>query len=230
MATSRQPGDLFKAFQAKKHKAAPALTASHNPGSMPGFAKPVTRSANPNAPENYGPAMRRAYAATKVFGMPQKRKRKASSAVIPTNYGKKNQEANAKKFGIVPQSSTRTMSKKKRKGSNKRRKIATPGQVSQGVGQLRTQQAISAAQRIGSSMGATSNSPVTFKKRKVSKLNTEMAFKKKRKSAPLQDSALLRGVKPGAQRVQPIAPWRPISGTRFAKRKSAKKKAMMGCA
>lgn len=112
MANSRKPGDLIRAFQGKKHKLAPALVASHNPGSMPGFSKPMARptvKANPNSPQNYGPAMNRAFAATKTFGMPKKRK--ATSTVAPVSRGRKAQQAYANKFGTMPVLKKRKASK-----------------------------------------------------------------------------------------------------------------------
>lgn len=209
MKKSRQPGDLIKAFQAKKHKLAPALTSSRNPGSMPGFmAKPTLATKprmNPNAPENYGPAMRSAVASTKVFHKASK-KRKVAETAAPKNFGKKRQAAYAQAFGTVPVASTRTRTKK----SNKKRKggigpmansapLRRPASTGKGLsstggayarnymgyGKGNTASTLAPAMASGRAHFENNSSGGEYivKKRKASKLDMAAAFKKKRKAS-----------------------------------------------
>lgn len=146
MAKSRQPGDMFRAFQAKKMKASGPVKMS---GSFQGKSNTLGhggRAAQLKArgvPGGViGALARRAQAAPGQKNFHGKKKRKAGGVIgspmaslanrpiknpswvnaAPKNYGAASQASYAKNFGTVPQSSMRTanstpMMKKKRKAS-----------------------------------------------------------------------------------------------------------------
>lgn len=210
MAKPHKPGDMFRAFQAKKQKSAvmsgrPASnvipgsggayvrnyagftkqqatsissglkngTVRGEPNSSGGeyiSANPSTgkfkrkasksvkrKASNPNSPANYGPAMQRAFTNTKVFGRPMTPSNSAPLRGVTPGVQR-----------VAPISAPRpVVASHLAKRSVKRKASSTIAPINRG----RAAQA-AYANKFGTV-------PVSKKKRKASKLDMEMAFKKK---------------------------------------------------
>lgn len=128
-------GNLARAAQAapgqknfhggKKKKASIGAKVLPTPSIIKSFTASVR---NPNSPTNYGPAMNRAMTSTQTYGVPGAKKaaikKKGGTVIAPKNFGSKAQNSFANQFGIVPQSSTRTRTKRKGAGLKKEMAVA----------------------------------------------------------------------------------------------------------
>lgn len=229
MAAPRKPGDLFKAFQAKKMKASGPVKMS---GSFQGKSNTLGhggRAAQLKArgvPGGViGALARRAQAAPGQKNFHGKKKKAAGVIGSPMKSLTNTPVKNPSWIGQGAASSSRTLprtgsvsrvqsgpwanltlNKKKRKGGSKKRKSSsTTAPINRG----RAAQA-AYANKFGTV-------PVSKKKGSVKKKGAMMPT--------LQNSVPLRGVTPGVQRIAPTnaIPGRFMSGTRMAKGRVKKK-------
>lgn len=123
LARAAQAAPGQKNFHGKKHKGATA-----GMDSTKYYTTKPTVSAQPKQTVSrvtVGP--KQSTVSAPAMGMSQStpmKKRKASTLAAPKNFGKQNQQAYAKKFGLVPQTSTRVRTKRKSAGLKKEMELA----------------------------------------------------------------------------------------------------------